>query len=400
MYKTIKRSILFGMIAIFLVAFIFLPAQAQENEDQPVVRAVLFYSPSCGHCENVIQNVLPPLLKQYGNQLKIVAINVTLPDGQALYQASIEQFEIPDNMLGVPTLIVDDIVMVGGEEIPSEFPGIVAEKISVGGTDWPDIPGLADIITGVKFSSQPTDVASSGSETSFRQTQESQSMFDKFMIDPTANSIAVIVLVLMLGSIIWVIIRFNRPLPEKDFWPSWIIPLISIFGIGVAFYLTYVETSGAEAVCGPVGDCNTVQVSPYAMLFGVLPVGLLGLIGYALLLVGWILNRFGPSSIRWISAIAVWGMALFGVLFSIYLTFLEPFVIGASCMWCIASAIFQTVIFLAATGPAKRAWQVDDFDEEYIDADSVEAESLLETEKGVVDVQVDSAGEASEAVDT
>ncbi|MFN2235186.1 MAG: hypothetical protein ACK2U1_13250, partial [Anaerolineales bacterium] len=188
MYKTIKRSILFGMIAIFLVAFIFLPAQAQENEDQPVVRAVLFYSPSCGHCENVIQNVLPPLLKQYGNQLKIVAINVTLPDGQALYQASIEQFEIPDNMLGVPTLIVDDIVMVGGEEIPSEFPGIVAEKISVGGTDWPDIPGLADIITGVKFSSQPTDVASSGSETSFRQTQESQSMFDKFMIDPTANS--------------------------------------------------------------------------------------------------------------------------------------------------------------------------------------------------------------------
>jgi uncharacterized membrane protein len=225
-------------------------------------------------------------------------------------------------------------------------------------------------------------------------------MFDKFMIDPTANSIAVIVLVLMLGSIIWVIIRFNRPLPEKDFWPSWIIPLISIFGIGVAFYLTYVETSGAEAVCGPVGDCNTVQVSPYAMLFGVLPVGLLGLIGYALLLVGWILNRFGPSSIRWISAIAVWGMALFGVLFSIYLTFLEPFVIGASCMWCIASAIFQTIIFLAATGPAKRAWQVDDFDEEYIEADSSEADSILETENGDINDQVDSAGEGSQAVDT
>ena len=61
-------------------------------------------------------------------------------------------------------------------------------------------------------------------------------------------------------------------------------------------------------------------------------------------------------------------MAFFGVLFSIYLTFLEPFVIGATCMWCISSAIFQTIIFLAATDPAKRAWQEDDFeDEDYMD---------------------------------
>jgi uncharacterized membrane protein len=160
-----------------------------------------------------------------------------------------------------------------------------------------------------------------------------------------------------------------------------------------------VETSGAEAVCGPVGDCNTVQLSPYALLFGVLPVGLLGLIGYAMILGGWALYRFGPSSIRWISSIAVWGMAFFGVLFSIYLTFLEPFVIGATCMWCISSAIFQTIIFLAATGPAKRAWQVDDFDEEYIDADSIETDSLLETEKDDIEPHIESDDKLSEAVD-
>jgi len=35
-------------------------------------------------------------------------------------------------------------------------------------------------------------------------------------------------------------------------------------------------------------------------------------------------------------------MAWFGVLFTIYLTFLEPFVIGATCMWCITSAILMT----------------------------------------------------------
>jgi uncharacterized membrane protein len=399
MQKTIQRSIFIGTITFLLLAFNFLPIHAQGNEDQPVVRAVLFYSPTCGHCENVIQNLLPPLLKQYGDQLKIVAINVSLPDGQALYQSTIEHFDIAENRMGVPTLIVDDIVMVGGAEIPTEFPVIVADRILGGGTNWPDIPGLADTINVVNFSSQPTGNASTGNENSFRQSQRSQSMFDKFMQDPIANSIAVIVLVFMIGSVIWVIIRFTRPLPKKDFWPTWIIPVLSILGIGVAFYLTYVETSGAEAVCGPVGDCNTVQLSPYALLFGVLPVGLLGLIGYAMILGGWVLNRYGPSNIRWISAIAIWGMAFFGVLYSIYLTFLEPFVIGATCMWCISSAIFQTIIFLAATGPAKRAWQVDDFDDEYIDENSYDAESLFETENVGIDTQIDSTVTAINSVE-
>ncbi|HBY08148.1 MAG TPA: hypothetical protein DEH22_10315, partial [Chloroflexi bacterium] len=137
--------------------------------------------------------------------------------------------------------------------------------------------------------------------------------------------------------------------------------------MGVAFYLTYVETSGTEAFCGPVGDCNTVQLSPYATLFGFLHVGLLGLIGYALILIAWAVYTFGPQGLRWTSAIALWGMAFFGVLFSIYLTFLEPFVIGATCMWCISSATIITLTFLAAAGPAKRAWQEDDFDDEDFD---------------------------------
>jgi uncharacterized membrane protein len=45
----------------------------------------------------------------------------------------------------------------------------------------------------------------------------------------------------------------------------------------------------------------------------------------------------------------MWWFALVGVLFSIYLTYLEPFVIGATCAWCITSAIAMTLILWAAT---------------------------------------------------
>ena len=37
-----------------------------------------------------------------------------------------------------------------------------------------------------------------------------------------------------------------------------------------------------------------------------------------------------------------------GTLFSIYLTLLEPFVIGAACPWCLASAILMTLLLWLA----------------------------------------------------
>ena len=104
------------------------------------------------------------------------------------------------------------------------------------------------------------------------------------------------------------------------------------------------------AVCGPIGDCNTVQQSPYAMLFGVIPIGALGIVGYAAMLVAWGTLQWGQGQIRRLAAAALVGMALFGTLFSIYLTFLEPFVIGASCMWCLTSGLSITLVLFALAG--------------------------------------------------
>ena len=65
-----QRLLLIGFIFCLVIGFLNSPVQAQEDPDQPVIRAILFYSPTCSHCENVIQNELPPLIDQYGDQLK------------------------------------------------------------------------------------------------------------------------------------------------------------------------------------------------------------------------------------------------------------------------------------------------------------------------------------------
>ena len=143
---------------------------------------------------------------------------------------------------------------------------------------------------------------------------------------------------------------------EAAEWPAWVIPALVLVGTGVASYLSFIEVTHAEAVCGPVGDCNTVNQSEYAYLFGVLPVGVLGLVGYGAILVLWVLRHSGSGPTHRRATLGLWGAALFGTAFSVYLTFLEPFVIGATCAWCLTSAVIMTLILWASSPMAARVW--------------------------------------------
>lgn len=136
-----------------------------------------------------------------------------------------------------------------------------------------------------------------------------------------------------------------------------IIPVLTVVGLGVALYLTFVETQNVAAVCGPVGDCNAVQTSPFAKLFGFLPVGLLGAIGYVGILVAWALARRSEGTPGRLGSVAIFGMALFGVLFSIYLTYLELYIIRAVCMWCLTSAVIMSLVLVLSVGPSLEALQ-------------------------------------------
>jgi uncharacterized membrane protein len=184
--------------------------------------------------------------------------------------------------------------------------------------------------------------------------EENSDWLDRFSHDPIGNTSSVIVLVGMLGSVIWVVnfFKHGNRIPRQDK-GNWLIPVLCAIGIGVAGYLAYVENTGTTAVCGPVGDCNTVQQSEYARLFGVLPIGVLGLVGFAVVLTAWLTSRWARGTLADFAILILFGITVFGTLFSIYLTFLEPFVIGATCAWCLTSAVLITGLMLLSTGPAK-----------------------------------------------
>ena len=362
-----KRFTLGALLSLCLLSKLFVvPVTA---EDEIVVRAVMFYSPSCGHCHYVIENVLTPLIQQYKGQLEVVGVNVAEEGGQQLYQAAIETFAIPPERQGVPTLIIGDNVLVGSVEIPEQLPGLVESYLGQDGVDWPAIPGFADALAtsaptpttqpnaatseATLETPAPTDIAPENTPLPTATAEpaitgiiiEKEDWRDRFACDPLGNGLSILVLVGMLVSILfqgWKLLQPSTSLVSNH-WRQAVPPLV-ILGLIVAGYLAYVETQQVTAVCGPVGDCNAVQQSDYALLFGFLPIAVLGVSGYIAIGAAWAVARWARPPWANLAQLALASMVWFGVAFSIYLTFLEPFVIGATCAWCLTSAVIMTAL--------------------------------------------------------
>jgi uncharacterized membrane protein len=117
-----------------------------------------------------------------------------------------------------------------------------------------------------------------------------------------------------------------------------IATFVAAFGIGVAGYLTVVGAGGDAPVClaGSKG-CEIVTSSSHSELLGI-DVALLGLIGYIVLLACALLRGDGARMAGFVVSLAGFG-------FSVYLTYLELFIIDAICQWCVASALLMTVLF-------------------------------------------------------
>ena len=346
-----------------------------------VVRAVLFYSPTCGHCQYVITEVLPPLSVKYGDQLQMVGIDVTQQVGQVIFQAALAKYGLKTSY--IPFLVIGNTYLVGSGDIPQKFPGLIEQYLAQGGVDWPAIPGLAEVLAQAQTAEsptaspmassptpQPTSLAASSTATLqienpspmatpklLLNNSKSPSITTKLALDPLGNGLAILVLIGMILSALTAALFFQRiagrPLPHHAW--GWMIPILCLIGLGVAGYLAYVETTLVQAVCGPVGDCNTVQQSEYARLLGILPIGILGLAGYVAILLAWVVGNYTSPPLAAYASLGLLGITTFGLLFSIYLTFLEPFVIGATCAWCLTSAILMTALFWLSLAPGQQA---------------------------------------------
>lgn len=121
--------------------------------------------------------------------------------------------------------------------------------------------------------------------------------------------------------------------------------LVALVGFFVALYLALYKLGLIGTLACGAGGCETVQLSRWAMFLG-LPVAAWGVGYYALVLalaLASIQERWADSRGLQLGMLLVTG---WGVLFSIWLTYLELFVIDAICRWCVVSALLAVALFV------------------------------------------------------
>ena len=339
--KVAVRSF-FGILSIVL-AITGLTNTARA--DAPVVHAALFYDLECSHCERVREQVLPPLQARYGDRFVVTQLEVNSDRVYDVFLAALDRFAVPPEMRGVPFLVIGDDFLIGDQDIADQLPGLIEKYVATGGVGYAAIPGLEALASAPPPPGEPVHRGA----------------------DPVANALAITIMIGMMAALGYaaratvrsrLALRSGAPrqriAERRPAWRDWVIPLLALAGLCVAGYLAYVETTATPAICGPVGDCNAVQSSSYARLFGVLPIGVLGAAGYMAILGTWVWNRFGNGRLSELAPSALFGLTLFGVAFSLYFTYLEPFVINAVCAWCLTSAVIMTALLLLTTGPASQ----------------------------------------------
>jgi uncharacterized membrane protein len=333
----------FLVLLLLLFLFAASPVAAQLAADQPVVQAVLFWMDGCPHCHDVIDNGLPPLQAAYGEQLEIRLVEVrSAAELDQLYELA-AAVGLRRDATGVPLMLIGDAVLVGSVQIPAELPGLIARHLAAGGVGFPTLPELTTFMPELESALMTPLPAAANSSTPAAPGEVSG-----FVL--AVAILGTMVLAVLYAAVQLATARRGRRLLPRLAWLERALPALAVAGLAVAAYLAYVETQAVAAVCGPVGDCNAVQTSEYAYLAGI-PIGVLGLAGYLVILAVWAWGRWQGDHRVPLLLVAMTGG---GVLFSIYLTYLEPFVIRAVCAWCLTSAVIMALLLLASVEPAAR----------------------------------------------
>ena len=122
--------------------------------------------------------------------------------------------------------------------------------------------------------------------------------------------------------------------------------VLVIIGLLVSIYMTIYKVTSNDSLCLGSGDCATVNASRYSEVSGI-PVAVVGILGYAAMLaVHWFERR--NSFFKENGTLLIFGMALTGFIFTVWLVYVEVSLLKAICPFCVTSQVAMTFIFVIA----------------------------------------------------
>jgi uncharacterized membrane protein len=127
--------------------------------------------------------------------------------------------------------------------------------------------------------------------------------------------------------------------PQSIAWSYVVAALVSLIGLADAIYLTVQDLTGQSLRCTIVSGCSEVLSSAYAHI-GPVPLAVLGAVAYFTVFSLAILATFGYRLAGPMLSVLVVVMFLM----TLWLLYLQAFVIHHFCQYCLLSAAVTTAI--------------------------------------------------------
>jgi len=292
------------------------------------VHVVLFWSPTCPHCHDVIENILPPIEEKFKDKLSITYIMLYKESQAAPFYKLASEYGIERNDAGVPFMIIGDKVLIGTDQIEKEMPRLIQDGIKQGGIPFPEKVLHSEFAKYVDIKSTENGSFEGRPYTIF-----------------TALFLSIIALYSILSFKFKALIKF---ITFFETIRNYLIPIFIFIGFLISVYLFHLEITDSSGVCILFSGCNEVQRSSFSHLFGIIPLALLEMLLFVGLFVLWLYSyRFRNTMIFQISSkkILFW-INFSAVVVAIYLTILEIFVIKAACVYCLISSIILSLLLI------------------------------------------------------
>lgn len=132
--------------------------------------------------------------------------------------------------------------------------------------------------------------------------------------------------------------------------------ILSLIGLVDSLYLTYEHLFQKLDFC-PLHawwiDCGTVLKSKYAIV-GPIPLAVLGVIHYSILLL--LLYKWSKSKQK-VYIPFILSQIVAGCIFSLYLLYVQAFILNAFCFFCLISAAVSVLLFITAVVVFRKKWR-------------------------------------------
>jgi len=117
--------------------------------------------------------------------------------------------------------------------------------------------------------------------------------------------------------------------------------VVALIGLADSIYLTIKHFTGEVVPCSIVEGCEQVLTSSYAEIFGI-PLAMFGAAAYFVAFSLALLAAYGNRSMWRLFGVQTFLM----LLFSVWLVYLQAYVIGAFCQFCLVSAATTLTLFI------------------------------------------------------